>query len=438
MDNNVWQKQKRKSVGLFTDLKLFYDALDITSKHNIMTKRLLRDSLSKRVKGLIFIKELSKRVIDDLMRELIDFGWIEYLTNKKSFFFLTNNGNKALRLYENDSEAYIMLLVERMHAIYTIPGWFVKRLWDLNQKNQGEIVIPAPLRKWNPMSRQWKDTNWNNELTEQVIESVRKIKKLSEGSFPVEESFWLEHVKKSWVRLCQVPPRIISRLPADQREIIKTKPKMKTYAPRRRLANAMKEASIGFLFGSEIEKLYSIKSTSLITLSARMYMAWCPRLAELGLIFYTDSHPLVPGRIIFPVSVFRENDKPSFIKMRNIISPTNECLYLHHPQWDDIKIQFINLLYNEHQRTYRRVGSLYVSIMDVRDEVCRQLRISAELFDRFLNYSIQELTQNKAHFSISLETDIREDQASGYQKLRRLVIIDKTPYSLIAMAKLFS
>jgi hypothetical protein len=125
--------------------------------------------------------------------------------------------------------------------------------------------------------------------------------------------------------------------------------------------------------------------------------------------------------------------------VEDIKNPAGERLYLHQPPNDEINIKkFLDVSYHEHQRIYSKVKSLYVSIMDVRDEVCRQLKISAELFDFFLKTS---LTWIKKHISqgqgytISLESDIREDQGSGSQKLRRPVIIDGKPYSLIAMTK---
>jgi hypothetical protein len=169
-------------------------------------------------------------------------------------------------------------------------------------------------------------------------------------------------------------------------------------------------------------------------------MAWCPRLAELGLILYTDSHPQIPGRFIFPVSVFKKNsDMTSFDMLEDIKNPGGEKLFLHHPPDDEGNIKnFLTILYNEHQRFYSRVKSLYVSIMDVRDEVCQQLRISAELFDYFLEMSLPGTKNHNPHthqYTISLESDIREDQGSGYQKLRRPVIINGRPYSLIAMTK---
>jgi len=319
-------------------------------------------------------------------------------------------------------------LILKMHELYTVPGWFVNRLWDLNPAGQGEIVIPAPMKSWNPKSKQWEDKEWNRELSEQVSNSLRLINKISEGAFPISEKIWVDEVRRSWDRLSNV-----------KRRNIKEKGVIKTYAPRRRLFNAMKEAAVKLLFGNvnpcSKEPDFQIEN---VPLSTRYYMVWCPRLAELGLIFYTDSHPKIPGRLIFPVSAFRKGDRNlSFKEVSGIKNPSGDSLFLHQPKWKDLN-NFSDVLYVEHQGAYSRIKSLYVSIMDVRDEVCRLLRLSASHFDKFLENTIKESSNNNINYSVSIESDIREDQGSGYQKLRRPVLVAGKPYSLIAMTKLKS
>ncbi|MCP4150652.1 MAG: hypothetical protein GY757_23095 [bacterium] len=211
---------------------------------------------------------------------------------------------------------------------------------------------------------------------------------------------------------------------------------MKTYAPRNRLLQAMKEAAVKLLFGPRNplnQKRDFVGSKPPLT--TRNYIAWCPRLAELGLIYYTDFHPRLPGRLIFPVSVFKKTtDEVSFEEVRGIKNPSDELLFFHKPNITKNVKRYLDILYDEHQRTYSRGQSLYVSIMDVRDEVCRLLKWSFDLFDDFLEYVIRDDSE-KFPYSISLETDVREDQSRGYQKMRRPVIVEGKLYSLLAMTK---
>lgn len=432
MIREYWQYPQKRSVGLFTDLRLFYDALDVTLRREIVTKAILKEDLSKRVKGLTLIENLSTRLIDDLVRELINFGWIKTYKMRSYSYILTNEGFETISIYQKDKNLYLEILILKMQNVYTIPAWFVNRLWDLNPYGQGEIIVPAPLRKWNPKVRQWEDKKWTNELSEQVCASRNTIINVCRGGFPIDEKVWLEEVQKSWNRLNNT---IHQRTVARSRE--KEKGKMETYAQRRRLANAMKEAAVTLLFGNKNPKNeFNDFQSQKQPISTRLYMAWCPRLAELGLIYYTDSHPSVPGRLIFPVSVFKkEREQSDFKILSNIYNPRGDFLNLHQPNWQRFKSQFLKTLYIEHQKIYAIVKSFYVSIFDVRDEVCRQLRISAECFDIFLSNAINESQYFEKHYAISLETDIREDQSSGYQRIRRPILISGRQFSLIAIRK---
>ena len=85
-----------------------------------------------------------------------------------------------------------------------------------------------------------------------------------------------------------------------------------------------------------------------------------------------------------------------------------------------------------------RSGTLYVSLLDIRDEVCRRLRLSSVLFDDFLENlyreSITGNTKELLPLSISLESDIRPKQLEGSGLLRRPVYVSRVPYSIIAIA----
>jgi predicted transcriptional regulator len=192
MNENLWPDPKKRMVGLFTDLRLYYDALDIADLYGEFSKSRLEEGLSKRVKGLIYIEKLSARVVNDLTRELIDFGWIKRkakpLTSKtQDVFLLTKNGKEIMQAFRSDIKVYRRQLILKMHELYTIPGWFVNRLWEVNPQGQGEIVIPAPLRKWNPESRKWEDNKWGDELSQQVMDSFILINKVCPCAFPIKK-----------------------------------------------------------------------------------------------------------------------------------------------------------------------------------------------------------------------------------------------------------
>jgi len=312
----------------------------------------------------------------------------------------------------------------------------VYRLWAINPKGQGEVVIPSPPRDWSTSSREWENKNWTEELSEQTIKSLVIIKTVCSGAFPITEEDWIGKVKEAWDRLSNLKRRAVAKPPPKKKS--GKKGKMKTYTPRLRLAMAMREAAVKHLFSNTPSNCsdpdFPVKKDPL---APRTYMAWCPRLEALEFIFYTDAHPLVPGRLIFPTSVFRK-DMPakSFERLDDIRSPDGQTLYLHRPTWEVLKERFFKILFQEHQKAYARGGSLYVPLLDVRDEVCRQLRLSAAIFDDFMDKALRNSLKPNSHLSISVETDIREDQRSAHRLIRRSVLLSGTPHSLIAITKI--
>ncbi|WP_028581400.1 hypothetical protein [Desulfogranum japonicum] len=434
-----WNKPKSRSIALFNDIRLYFEALELAHSQEYITVQELIDEMPQRVKGLLFVRNQSSRGMTDLVREFRNFGWlkrIKYSSSQtnNSKYALTNEGEKAYRLSKSDKVRFIRYLTRKMHNVYTIPGWFVDRLWTINPEGQGEVIVPTPVQSWRPHSKAWEDNSWSKDLINQTANSHEIIQRLSPGSLPIPIDAWISLVEISWNRLSNLKQRKVAKDKKDDSSIEKRK--MKTFAPRRRLAMAMQEAAVSFFFSNKFSK--NEKRDFAINrppLKPRTYMAWCPRLEALELLFYTDSHPKAPGRIIFPTSVFRiSNDSEKFEKL-DIQNPVGKTLYLHTPKWDSLRDSFTEILVAEHHKTFSRVGSLYVPLLDVRDEVCRQLRLSAEHFDKFLHNIIRESLSCTASLSISLETDIREDQRAAHRLIRRPVIFNGTPHSLIAITQ---
>ncbi len=76
MSDKTWRKPNSRSVGLFTDLRLFSEALEIVSERGIINRQILEDELPQRLQGLMFVESQSKRAANDLIRELRSFHWI--------------------------------------------------------------------------------------------------------------------------------------------------------------------------------------------------------------------------------------------------------------------------------------------------------------------------------------------------------------------------
>ena len=194
----------------------------------------------------------------------------------------------------------------------------------------------------------------------------------------------------------------------------------------------MRMAALRLLFGGTP---YGSESPDILVpqpVSVKTLKPWCPRLQSLELIAYADWHPFVTGRLLFPTAVFRREGDESFKELAAIDHPDGRRLFLHQPSWPQMRNKFWTALADVYRQIAQRMGIRYVSLFDIRDEVCRRLRISPLFFENCLTAALDEPI-SPFGWQLSVETDIREDVRSGGQLERRPVSVRGVRYSLIAM-----
>lgn len=435
-NNKFWPSPESRTVGFYSDSTLYADVLELASNVEYFTKSDLQNFLVNHVKGLTFILSFSETAIDSLIRELFHFKWIGYYfsdptkaeknyqsfsSNQANIFTLSKEGAAALGLYRKDKGKFFDQLIVELHKTYVIPGWFIQRLWDLNPNGQGEVVIPSPPKKWNPVHRQWHDNEWNEDMVNQVKKSYELVDKFFPNSFTLDFNVWLEEIKAKWELIGSAKPRTEGLVAKH------------VFTPRKRLAFAMKESAVKLLFGNAnpVTGLNDFNEDR-SPLRPRSYSYWCTRLEEIGLLNYTDYNIPIPGRIIYPVCSFKDNvPNDNFRLIKQVSNLSDKYLCLFRPGWSYIKDLFYETLYEEYKKIYLQVKSLYISIQDLRDSVCRILRLGNFVFDEFIERAVDESLYGNTSIRIALETDVREDQRKSLQ--RRPVYVHGKFVSLIAI-----
>lgn len=428
MMNNVrlWTPPSLYGVGHFTEFNLYREALSIAKSKGFIDKALLVREIPQRVKGLVLVDSISETVYMDLIRELTHFGFIQ--KESKNEFRITVAGMEYLELCSCNKERAQDKLLERMQEVFVTPAWFINRLWELNPDNQGQVVIPMPLKNASLKSRKWADNEWTDELTAVSIETIRWGKKKIAGCFPYDESQWIEDLRNEYQRLGSQKPRKNNReIPDDD----------VNYSQRNRLSLAMKTIAVKKFFSRYnpvTQEADFLNKRSDMT--HRSFMVWCPRLENFSLMCYTDNNPEIPGRLLYPISSFKVgNTSASFTSKPYLRDNKDRILYIHTPQWDDIKNDFITTLLEVYQNYYNKQTIIYISLQDIRDEVCRLLRISPYQFEDFLQTTYEMSVKHEINYSISLETDIRLDMKVKIN--RRGVYLNGIMYSLIAIKPLY-
>jgi hypothetical protein len=443
INKRTWAKPISRNFGELSDPILYSEVLDITLREGKISLRKLTsetEGLRQRLRRLWIVDKPTKTKTEGLLKAMTEFGWLR--EDENGFYQLTDEGLNVHDL-SKDEKTFRRILINKMHKRYVIPGWFLSRLYQLNPLGQGEIVLPSPLKNWQPKSKQNDNKEWSDELTEQVINSAKNAKKLFHGSFPIDNSRWVEQVMKRWEKYILKEKNSSSKIRYSKSGKV-VKPYYGNLGARERLTLAMREAAIDYFFSAYVPVLPNEKyfrelefDSSKHPIPPRSFRDWCPKLEALELIFYTDFHPLISGRLLFPCGIFRTKAiNPPFETIRNVIDPNGNILYLYQPRWEDIKEQFVITLVDTHKRISNKAGALYISLLDVRDEVCRQLRLSSIIFDNMIENAYSESikeTGTLKNILISLESDIRAEQSSGWGLSRRPVYVNKIPHSLISI-----
>ena len=108
-----------------------------------------------------------------------------------------------------------------------------------------------------------------------------------------------------------------------------------------------------------------------------------------------------------------------------------DYLHVHTPSWHSIGKLFVDTLLEVYDFFYNKEGIMYISLQDIRDEMCRILRINPTTFESFIQITYEYSLKRKIAYTISLETDMRQDMKK--QLNRRGVYINGILNTLIAI-----
>jgi hypothetical protein len=415
-------------VGVFSDLSLYADALALADELHGITAPLLRENLGPRFRSLQLVKQQSASAAQKLLQELQFFGWLKALEspNKSRHqpeAVITPPGRLALDQAKGDRRTFVRSLTERLHQLYVVPGWFVDRLWTINP-GQGEVILPSPSDAWSPTPSTRRAKAWTAELEDETLQAAARARTTNPHAFPVDDLTWSHTVRVAWERLRD---RRVRR-PSSSRDPVT--------GSRSGLTLALRAASLTLLFSKTPFGHGEPDIESQRPFTPRTFRPWCPRLQALELIGYTDWHPDVQGRLLFPTALFRTSgDDGQFEAIPAIRHPDGRTLFLPQPSWEVWRERFWHSLAMVYDESFHRVRARYVSLPDVRDEVCRRLRLSPARFNLFLEHALAQVPEDGG-WHLSIETDMREDLRTARGLVRRPVYVKGVPHTLISVSRL--
>jgi hypothetical protein len=428
MSSGQWPKPRHRDVGVFSDLSLYEDALALADELHIITAPSLKENLRPRFRSLHLVEAQSASAAGKLLQELQLFGWLETTRSPSRPHHqpqatITPQGRIALEAARSDRRTFLRFVAERLHHVYVVPGWFVNRLWTINP-GQGEVIFPSPSAAWSPTPATSHAKLWTVELEDQTQQSAGRARTANPSAFPVDDVAWGTAVRAAWERLRD---RKIRRPTPGGDHVTSS---------RSGLTLAMRAASLTLLFGRTPFRNGQPDIEDETPVTPKTLKPWCPRLQALELIGYTDWHPNVEGRLLFPTALFRSfGERGRFEELPGIRHPDGRTLFLHQPSWEEWSERFWQTLAAVYDETFRRVQARYVSLPDVRDEVSRRLRLSPSLFDCFLEHALAKVPEDDG-WHLSIETDMREDLRTARGLMRRPVYVRGVPHTLISVTHL--
>jgi len=162
----------------------------------------------------------------------------------------------------------------------------------------------------------------------------------------------------------------------------------------RKLYSALQEANIASIEKrtEKIEKLQSIIERYVIEeafspsiKSRRVYDFVRSRTSFLELTNYAVfDFEGFPAEVAYLISDF----SPVFPHSVKTLQYASGCIYINYPSFEEILEQFKNAIIRAYNAKKDEFG--YAKIADVRDQVCRQLRVSDNLFDTYFKRLYQE------------------------------------------------
>src|SRR5437879_4516681 len=128
MSDGTWPRPQQRIVGAFSDLTFFKDALEHARDAQGVTPARLQECLAPRLRSLRRVERPGPSTISGVLEELRLYGWLT-VSPGGTAYVLTAEGEQALLIARAAPRRFLRMLTVRMHAVYTIPGWFVSRLW---------------------------------------------------------------------------------------------------------------------------------------------------------------------------------------------------------------------------------------------------------------------------------------------------------------------
>lgn len=357
---------------------------------------------------LLKSKDQYEYTFSQVLLECKNFNLVQEDKQTKTLL-LTIDGSKLLTAYKNNKLQYKEILLQLMERKYNAFSYLLDKFYKISPKKSGLIIFPnySPndlgfsksefltvgivhkyIRKYEQriVDDVKKYINQNYKITNETSELIAELKDKNYISDNFQESFNLKKYN-AVVRKTQI-------------------------FWRNRLLN-----------------FYGINSRW------QSFEIWIYRAKQLGILNTTPFYPDFLGQIIYPVSVITTKELINKPDYRFVLNYKNEkYLYKREVQWERIENDFFNELWNVYTELKKRNRINFLSLHNIKEIVCYNLKISYEQFSEFLNKAYEKSLNSNTSYTISLEADKLPEETNAIYIKREPIFINGKNRNIISLS----
>lgn len=340
---------------------------------------------------------------------------LEYKLIKKrgTEYFLLSPGEDALGLVNQDNlidfnKHMFMLMEDKYHAFH----YFLKMCYEANSEKNGLLIFPI----YSPSSLGFeRDSLKTSKELKGYLSSLQK-KMEQDIALHLGKNMSLEKNNKDLIAKLN-NAGLISKDPLDLFDGKKF--------------NAFAKQVRDFWISYFLKELYRYQYSN------TTFEIWAYRGKQVGILHATEFYPNFNGKIVYPLSILSESVKPKDFKSLYKYTD-NTQLFVHEPSWNEkIQERFIDSLFNAYFDVRESARSYFVNLFSVREIVCYNMKISEDIFDKFLgNIYKLGLNQKIRKIRISLEVDKLPEETNAIYLRRAPVMVDGRYRNIIAIDRI--
>ena len=350
--------------------------------------------------------ERYRYTFSQVIEEAKDYDLIDEQANKT--LFLREKGSRLLHCYaDQGSDSFNRVLFSFMESKYNAFKYLIDLLYKANKFRSGLLIFPS----YSPRQLGIERTNFRTTLDIESY-SEKLVRKLDQD---------IDNYLRKRIDLTRENGRLLERL--FDSGIIPRKGSESFPANK---YNVIVKRFRDFWINYFLREIYGYEH------SLTSFDIWVYRGEQIGIIHITEIYPGFSGRVVYPTSVITTSaQSQDFKKIYDY--PDGQSLFVHEPEGERNVDIFVDSLVRAYYEIRRSNRSYFVSLSAVRELVGYNMKISAQLFEKYLDtvYALQLAADLRIR--ISLEVDRLPEETNATYLKREPVQVDGRYFNIIGI-----